>query len=90
MMKFLEVDQNASTLVLIVTLLRQAIKWYHWHSDWDSSGANVSFLEFSSKYPQSLKSEGIEVWKFIMERVNERFKFCHAQNCNCSEFEQDF
>jgi hypothetical protein len=24
---------NPSTLVLIVKLLRQAFRWYHWHSD---------------------------------------------------------
>jgi hypothetical protein len=48
--QILEVYQNPSTLVLIVKLLRQAFKWYHWYSDWDSLGANVSFMESFSKY----------------------------------------
>jgi hypothetical protein len=43
-----------------VKFLRQAFKWYHWHSDWDRLRANVSFLEFFSKYPQSLKGEWMD------------------------------
>jgi hypothetical protein len=55
MMKILEVYQNPSTLVLIVKLLRQAFKWYHWRSDRDSLGANVSKLEFFLKISSVLE-----------------------------------
>jgi hypothetical protein len=57
-MKILEVYQHSSTLVLIVKLLRQAFKWYYWHSDWNSLGENVSFLKFfSNTLSPKLKSK---------------------------------